>query len=1083
MKVYAAYENGGLVTENITGQELNKISGDSIKLVPSETAAIKSSVSNAEDSKLDMNQITYQKVEDAAEVLKLNENTAQSEEEQLENNKNRLTQEDYESITKEGISLEQYNIERLDRALVRIKSQRMTKDESIQKQAAELDIKREKIEKIAYGTGAKKQIIEKLEQADMPITDANIAKVAGALEMANAAIPMTDEAMNYLIKNQLDSTIGNIYKAQHSGSKLPAITVSDETWKSIEGQVTDIITEAGLKINNETMDVAKWLLENQLPLTKNNLNTVLDLRTISKEFHEEAVMDQVIKAISLGQPGETVNLYSSNVNLVEKNIAAFQLITDETIKNAVKDKSLESIARISAKDLLNIQTQLNENKLEENKVDEYQLEEYKREVYKDIQIQEESLDIATITVRRKLEEIRLKMTMESGQQLTQKGFRLDTDSLSKIVDGLKELENQYYRNLLKEGDISVNEENTNLLKESIESIEQLKSVPAYVLGSTLDSQKFQTIRGLLEAGQNSKMDIDTSYNRKLVLETAKTSYETLMTSPRADMGDSITKAFGNVDDILKSLDLEITKANERAVRILGYNQMEITEENIQNIKAYDSQVNNLFKNLQPAVTVELIKEGINPLHIPIEDLNLQIQEIKDQLGVSKEEKYSKFLWKLEKEQGIAEEEKKSYIGIYRLLNAVDKTDGAALGAVIKAEQEVNLNNLLTAVRTLKSGGIKADINDSFGILDEFTMKEPSITSQIEQGYSSNKQNHKDDTKTSYMNQLIKDIMDDMTPGKLAGIGTLPEMFVMSAENLYESMEQIPENQNLKEQYDAFKISEYQNLATEAQDALKVLKNFQLPNNMIYLQAAKDMLSTDPSFYKQWKTIIEKVENNEQSLWLTEFSGLSEQIIQGFDTPGTTRDIYEDMKNQVDALLDSTYNTDDITSQEILDIKKIQNGIVFMQKLATRDSFIIPIPSGESITQVNVTIIRNAKETGKVKMSIKSENLGQINIDLSVKEDSLKGLILADNRMGLEILKSAGEELANAVKETGIEVKQMNYGLDQKLNRSFPLLDGDTSEYMEVDNGKESVATKTLYNITKTILLQIKNIETRSNNEN
>ena len=41
-------------------------------------------------------------------------------------------------------------------------------------------------------------------------------------------------------------------------------------------------------------------------------------------------------------------------------------------------------------------------------------------------------------------------------------------------------------------------------------------------------------------------------------------YETLMTAPRRDLGDSIRKAFSNVDDILTDMSLDKTLENQRA---------------------------------------------------------------------------------------------------------------------------------------------------------------------------------------------------------------------------------------------------------------------------------------------------------------------------------------------------------------------------------------------------------------------------------------------------------------------------------------------------------------------------------------
>ncbi len=52
----------------------------------------------------------------------------------------------------------------------------------------------------------------------------------------------------------------------------------------------------------------------------------------------------------------------------------------------------------------------------------------------------------------------------------------------------------------------------------------------------------------------------------------------------------IQKAFRNVDDILSDIGLEETEANQRAVRILGYNQIEITQESVAEMKAADEQV-------------------------------------------------------------------------------------------------------------------------------------------------------------------------------------------------------------------------------------------------------------------------------------------------------------------------------------------------------------------------------------------------------------------------------------------------------------------------------------------------------------
>ena len=145
-----------------------------------------------------------------------------------------------------------------------------------------------------------------------------------------------------------------------------------------------------------------------------------------------------------------------------------------------------------------------------------------------------------------------------------------------------------------------------------------------------------------ESGQTAQAEFENVNQR----------YETMMTAPRADLGDNIQKAFQNVDDILADLDLELTSENQRAVRILAYNETEITVDNINMIKAADAEVQRAFDNMTPAVVLQMIKKGIQPLDLRISQLNDIAAEIKSEIGEESADKFSKFLWKLEKNNQI-----------------------------------------------------------------------------------------------------------------------------------------------------------------------------------------------------------------------------------------------------------------------------------------------------------------------------------------------------------------------------------------------------------------------------------------------
>ena len=249
--------------------------------------------------------------------------------------------------------------------------------------------------------------------------------------------------------------------------------------------------------------------------------------------------------------------------------------------------------------------------------------------------------VLAITRQRQLEEVRLEMSAKANYALAGKDFSIDTDAIAETIEALKKAEEAYYEKFLSQGGVEPTEENIKIYRNIEQVFEELKGVPAYTLG--VEEGSIETPQELHKAG---KVLQDT-------FEKANESYETLMTAPRKDMGDSIQKAFRNVDDILTDLEMETNPANQRVVRILAYNQMEITKEAVLQMKAVDEKVQQTFENMKPQVVREMIKTGINPLDMNLDELNRTAVEIKEQLGIDNEDvRFSKYLYKLEQNSGV-----------------------------------------------------------------------------------------------------------------------------------------------------------------------------------------------------------------------------------------------------------------------------------------------------------------------------------------------------------------------------------------------------------------------------------------------
>ena len=131
-------------------------------------------------------------------------------------------------------------------------------------------------------------------------------------------------------------------------------------------------------------------------------------------------------------------------------------------------------------------------------------------------------------------------------------------------------------------------------------------------------------------------------------EKANRSYETMMTAPRADLGDSIRKAFRNVDDILADMEYAINEENRKAVRTLGYNNIPLTDENIESVIEAGRQVTNVLDKLTPAAIMKMIRDGQNPLEMQMKEVEQYLLENAPVLEGSREEKFGSYLYQLEK---------------------------------------------------------------------------------------------------------------------------------------------------------------------------------------------------------------------------------------------------------------------------------------------------------------------------------------------------------------------------------------------------------------------------------------------------
>ncbi|MBQ8969729.1 MAG: hypothetical protein IJ073_00230, partial [Lachnospiraceae bacterium] len=727
-----------------------------------------------------------------------------------------MSKEDYAEFAKDGYSVSDMSMDEQVTSLDRLKA-KLAESGTVVKGYND-DLSDEDLAEITGDAGLAGRIRDALQENDLPVNQENVKGITSALEKAGNIAPLSEGALKYMVTNNLEPSVDNLYKAEYSagnnGSRQGqgyyrsdadgyyAKKADTIEWDQLKGQAEQIVRSAGLPVDDTTMDQAKWLIEQGIPLTEETLNS---LNTI-KELSFPLSGDQTIGAMAIGiadGKGPAAASLTAETTIIEKAVALheeLQEIEDEAVSTVVQNGE-----------------ELNLRNLKEA-----------QDSITDVTVMERSeilQDDAFISAKRQLEETRLAMTFEANLRLLRQGVAIETAPLSALVEQLKEADKAYFvPQLLKDGEAFANDAAKNnaidtrltLYKQTVTAFEALRTIPLETISGIDTEGEGFTARQVLSAAE----PIAERYRR------AENSYEALMTAPRQDMGDSIRKAFQNVDEILSDNGYEANEENRRAVRALGYAEMEINEQAIDRVKEADQALRQVISRMNPVKTLEMIRNGDNPLDENIFELQNRLNS--ERTPAQETEKYSKFLVRLERKGELTEDEKDAFIGMYRLFRQIEKSDGKLLGNVLNENGDLTLRNLLSASRSNRAlaGGMNYTVDDDFGGLEKVIARGRSISEQIDGGFAKSALHQ---GSLRYNEQLVGEILEKLTPESLS-INELSEDTTLG--ELYDRVESSYQNRGLSEEEVTADYEEdvaLRRQAAEVEDSvIEALRNSRIP---------------------------------------------------------------------------------------------------------------------------------------------------------------------------------------------------------------------------------------------------------------
>ena len=847
-------------------------------------------------------------------------------------------------------------------------------------------VSKDKIESVTGSAATAASIESRMQGADIAVNDESVAEVKGALEKSSELKPLSDNTKNYMVANGIEPSIAGIYQAQAATSSSIsadgvtigrcANVVSDADFEALRPGLEKIIASAGLEINDKTLADARAFIDAQIPVTKENLEYKAQLDAIDIEkiqADSDEMLNKILDNMRLGGKAENTLVTGSPIDDIRTALDTINRAEYADAANVVSKGETFTIAS------LKLEMDARSFSIEYSAASVSTGNSEVRNQASDVQQAADKAYDTLVTAR-------VLMSANASIYLVKNNISILTTPIDELNSMLMEYEQA--DGMYEEAQIAY----TDVL-EARKTLNEIVRNPARVFASMFD-----------------KMN-----------ET----YEAVGTQIRGELGDSLKKAVqGSADDIIKELGLEGTDEDKEAIKVLAANNMDMTRENVETVKSVNAMINNLIKNMKPETVLNMIKDGVNPMNASIEEVNEYLTEANDKASKDNEEKFSKFLYKLDRTNGITKEQRKQFIGIYQMMNIFTRDAGVAAGALIKQGAEVTMNNLMTAYNSRKHYDMDAVIDDNTGMAE---------VSGI----------------ANYYSALFMANGGLVTPNTLknvdnsSGIGEQSvEMFIEQLEDNYDAA--------AEEQYYEEYLKEQQAAVQAGADILRQIRNADTEINSGNIQAVKAFLESG-----QFPDIRGIKTTRDYARDSIEKIGYKEKLSL----------MYEEMKDETEEELQEVLSKAgdldtqiDVNYEGFLDLRLKDRTIGYIKNLALRHDYRIPyITDSGSTGMLKLTLVQDDDNKGRISVNMLSSVLGKVSVEAKADRESLGMYIVSDTAVsdeGSQLLEDMEESLKEGFGFTNVSVN---------ITKSSDV------PYVTYEAAADSVATDKLYEIAAQIV--------------
>lgn len=255
----------------------------------------------------------------------------------------RLNGQEGQVIEEEAILIED-QVEEVKRQIEQIRT-KLTM-EAAQKISARMPLESSQLARVADALLQieGEQVVEALQEADLPVTEENIAGVTRVMNATDSMKSYFMETVQIELRTDEAATLNEIHSAlrAYSDNETPVELRFGENIARVEGQIKDLLESQGIEATKTNLEAAKALITNQMEVNQLNIQSIQEIVVKLNTFLEEMTPIQAAHLIKEG-----INPYEASVNEILSALSDKKI---EGLKNSIAETivDMEKSGQISA---------------------------------------------------------------------------------------------------------------------------------------------------------------------------------------------------------------------------------------------------------------------------------------------------------------------------------------------------------------------------------------------------------------------------------------------------------------------------------------------------------------------------------------------------------------------------------------------------------------------------------------------------------------------------------------------------------------------------------------------------------------